>query len=709
MAGCQTPTEVMLEVSTNAQCGDLRGTLITVGRLDEIETRPASAKTERCATTTGRIGSLAILPRNGDKDEFAIRVITGFYKTPEQCIKDGYVGGCIVARRVLSFVPNEMLTLPVAMESNCIDVPCGVTQTCRDGRCVSARLPDPQNCTDPAGCDGANGGSASGGSSSDTGGSAAGATDGGAPSTGGTQEDAGAGGVVGGNQGLGGAPDGGVAGAIATTAGTTGSGGSAGGSTGGVSGGGSTSSGGSGATCHAIAPKDCNGTCTSLDSDGNNCGACGVVCADLHGTASCNLGSCSSACAPGWDDCVGNYSCETQIAGSDVNHCGACGTPCNPAHAVPACSSGACQIASCHYGYANCDASQSTGCETQLMDVGNALGGFWSLDESSGSLAKDGSSNPHNGTLINMFAEAWISGPLGGALQFDGVNDYVVIGNSGARVKTLSIWMRNDFVPRPVTDTGERAPTANGSPHHDWASGGNAYADDGANASATFLVLGSASHDWSTFDFNIPAGATILGIEAKMETKVSSLSLGNYSLSLSWDGGSNFTSTKTIPSGLLGKSEQVYTLGGPADTWGHTWSASEVNNGLRVRADFSAIGIGTVYVDYITVKVTYRPYHGQKVLGFDGAAQIELVGDVLRATNFPGTTNYYVDGVSGTTVTSGWHHVVITNASGVDATSLEFGRLGGDYFVGALDEIRAYDRVLTGSEITFLSGRAGCP
>jgi hypothetical protein len=163
VVACRAPTQVKLEISTDAECADVTGTTITTGLLRDLEERPPTTETRACSA--GRIGSLVLVPRDEKDSEFAVRVVTGFYKTPEECVTDGYLGGCIVARRALSFLPHDTIELPIEMEAACIDVPCEATQTCRHGVCVSAVLDDPRACTDPAGCDGARGGAGPGATS----------------------------------------------------------------------------------------------------------------------------------------------------------------------------------------------------------------------------------------------------------------------------------------------------------------------------------------------------------------------------------------------------------------------------------------------------------------------------------------------------------------------------------------------------------------
>ena len=51
----------------------------------------------------------------------------------------------------------------------------------------------------------------------------------------------------------------------------------------------------------------------------------------------------------------------------------------------------------------------------------------WKLDDGSGTTAVDSSANGNDGTFVGD--PQWASGILGGALDFDGVDDYVDCGN----------------------------------------------------------------------------------------------------------------------------------------------------------------------------------------------------------------------------------------------------------------------------------------
>ena len=82
-----------------------------------------------------------------------------------------------------------------------------------------------------------------------------------------------------------------------------------------------------------------------------------------------------------------------------------------------------------------------------VLTVGDGLIGHWKLDETSGTTAADSSGNGYDGILTNMAGDEWCAGQVGGALQFDGYNDYVNLGTSSALAPssiTVSLWAKRD-------------------------------------------------------------------------------------------------------------------------------------------------------------------------------------------------------------------------------------------------------------------------
>jgi hypothetical protein len=76
---------------------------------------------------------------------------------------------------------------------------------------------------------------------------------------------------------------------------------------------------------------------------------------------------------------------------------------------------------------------------------------------------------------------------------------------------------------------------------------------------------------------------------------------------LSWDGGTTWTTIVARPMTATG--ETTYTFGGPADTWGRTWTAAQLSAAtFRVRLiDASSQTNKRFDLDYVAVSVTYRP------------------------------------------------------------------------------------------------------
>jgi 6-phosphogluconolactonase (cycloisomerase 2 family) len=159
---------------------------------------------------------------------------------------------------------------------------------------------------------------------------------------------------------------------------------------------------------------------------------------------------------------------------------------------------------------------------------------------------------------------------------------------------------------------GFEAPAATGELYSEWTNGSNALSSDGAYATAASTNL---RQSYSVFGFNVPNGNTVQGIEVKLEAS-GSTAAGTIQVALSWNGDSSVTATKATS--VLTGSDAVYTLGGPSDTWGRSWTPAELSN-----ANFFVRVIGqpdqnTVRVDAIQV----RPYSQAGGGGGGGGGEI---------------------------------------------------------------------------------------
>jgi len=83
---------------------------------------------------------------------------------------------------------------------------------------------------------------------------------------------------------------------------------------------------------------------------------------------------------------------------------------------------------------------------SNIYEIQTSPVAYWTLNESSGTIAADASGNDHHGTLMNMDDSDWISGAEGNALDFDGIDDYVAVsgftGVSGSSPRTCSAWIK---------------------------------------------------------------------------------------------------------------------------------------------------------------------------------------------------------------------------------------------------------------------------
>jgi hypothetical protein len=99
---------------------------------------------------------------------------------------------------------------------------------------------------------------------------------------------------------------------------------------------------------------------------------------------------------------------------------------------------------------------------------GPAPATYWPLDETAGAVAAD-SAGSYDGSLVGFSADNshWVSGRVGGALEFDGADDYVEVqgypGICGKNPRAVFAWIKTRGTPAvrlPVVVWGQNQPGA---------------------------------------------------------------------------------------------------------------------------------------------------------------------------------------------------------------------------------------------------------
>ena len=118
------------------------------------------------------------------------------------------------------------------------------------------------------------------------------------------------------------------------------------------------------ANCNLVLADGCEADLSSPET----CGSCSNECPTRpHATSTCSAGVCGYTCVSGWTDCdgVASNGCEADLQ-TDASHCGGCGNACTaPDNAVPTCDAGSCSF-ECEPGWEDCDGDASNGCEASL-------------------------------------------------------------------------------------------------------------------------------------------------------------------------------------------------------------------------------------------------------------------------------------------------------------------------------------------------------
>jgi hypothetical protein len=130
--------------------------------------------------------------------------------------------------------------------------------------------------------------------------------------------------------------------------------------------------------------------------------------------------------------------------------------------------------------------------------------------------------------------------------------------------------------------------------------------NSGSGTSTSCTSTAKDKHRFFNYGFSIPTGATIAGIEVRLDARADNTAgAPKMCVQLSWDGGTTWTAAKSTAT--LGTSMSTFTLGSPTDTWGRTWSSANLADAnFRVRViDVSSSTSRDFFLDWVAVRVTH--------------------------------------------------------------------------------------------------------
>jgi hypothetical protein len=150
-AGCQTPTQITLVLTTDVPCDRVHGSAVKVAATSALDTTPTTASSGACSA--GELGTLVIVPGPSGEGEVGVRAALALGATPADACRPG-APDCIVGTRALRFVKHTRLRATIALDGACAGVACEGGTTCSRGVCISQEV-EPSAC--PTGCPDASG------------------------------------------------------------------------------------------------------------------------------------------------------------------------------------------------------------------------------------------------------------------------------------------------------------------------------------------------------------------------------------------------------------------------------------------------------------------------------------------------------------------------------------------------------------------------
>ena len=205
----------------------------------------------------------------------------------------------------------------------------------------------------------------------------------------------------------------------------------------------------------------------------------------------------------------------------------------------------------------------------------------------------------------------------------------------------------------------------------------NAHGDDSLVATDTNSGTGTGTsctssgkdrHRFYDYGVVIPNGATIAGIEVRVDARADSTSgTPRLCVQLSGDGGTTWTTAKAAAT--LGTSLATFTLGGTSDTWGRAWSAANLSNtSFRVRVISVASSTARdFFLEWVAVRAHLSTTQAPNPPPATATVTVTATGrSGERVTSSPAGINVPVGSTQSATFTTGTQ-ITLTVSNGREA------------------------------------------
>ena len=202
---------------------------------------------------------------------------------------------------------------------------------------------------------------------------------------------------------------------------------------------------------------------------------------------------------------------------------------------------------------------------------------------------------------------------------------------------------------------------------------------------ALLLLLGTGGYLW----YRASAGITTNKTPIPSEMSASGL-VGYWTFD-----GADYSSA-TVITDKSGNSHSGTLTNAPTKTTGK-WGQA-----LDFPGSNQYVSVGSVYNGVKTVAFwIWADSTTKNIIDLNATATIDVSSGTIRGNNFTSPT-IYIDGIASSTPTidtAGWHFVVITTGTGINASAVDIGRISTGYFDGRLDDVRMYSGALSASAI----------